>query len=287
MDINDPAKFIECDIDNILDITEDVRKLRSFIFRGHREADWDIKSSFNLMFEKYPRTQMIEGAERQSIEFFKKRAKIFGVELSDKDNLADLLCTMQHYGCPTRLVDFTQSFFIAAYFSVREPERNSENYSIWALNYPVLLSRSSKMICDFLGDNDITSAQLMNNLIYNPFDISKPAGIVPIDSLSISKRMSSQQGVLLAPTYIRNSFLENLCQMFEINIESKRIDLKKFREISANMVNNIYVIKFNLKSEYIQSVRRELLSLNITSENLFPDLEGLSKSAVEHLFWQY
>jgi len=38
---------------------------------------------------------------------------------------------MQHHGAPTRLLDFTYSFYIAAYFALEESEKDC---AIWALN---------------------------------------------------------------------------------------------------------------------------------------------------------
>lgn len=46
MDIFDPPKFIECNIDDPLDVSSQIRKLRCFIFRGHRVSSWKLSSSF-------------------------------------------------------------------------------------------------------------------------------------------------------------------------------------------------------------------------------------------------
>jgi hypothetical protein len=96
MDINNPPKYVECHIDNQLSIFEDVRKLRSFIFRGHRSSGWDLSSSFEREFNKYPRSQMREGAEHHSIDFFKKRFHLYdhGIEKIASFQISFALCSI-------------------------------------------------------------------------------------------------------------------------------------------------------------------------------------------------
>ena len=75
--------------------------------------------------------------------------------------------------------------------------------------------------------------------------------------------------------------------MVGIETTPEQVSFEDFCKVNQNIINNVVLIKFSFGGRYIQQVRRELLSLNVTSENLFPDLSGLAKSAVEHLFWQY
>ena len=282
----DPPIFIECYVGNQLDSFSHARNLRSFIFRGHRVSSWNLTSSFEREFKKYPQSQMIEGAEAYSIEFFKKRSHLYDLGLNNSSVLPDVLSCMQHYGCPTRLIDFSESYYVATYFAVNDPNYNNDDYSIWAINFPALKAKSQEMAASYFGRHENDPSIQLRELIYNLLTI-KPLGVVPVEAQAISRRMSSQRGVLLAQTNIRNSFIQNLCSMLDIGTTPEQVSFEDLRKVNQNIVNNIYVIKFNFDKKYIQQVRRELLSLNVTSENLFPDLNGLARSAVEHLFWQY
>lgn len=286
MDVFDPPKFIECNIDNQLDIFPHIEKLRCFIFRGHRNSEWKLSSSFEREFNKFPKAQMIEGAEQYSINFFKKRAHLYDLGINKESTLPEILCCMQHYGCPTRLIDFTESFYVATYFAVCDQNSTGNKYSIWAINNVSLNLKAQEMAASNFGSPDVESEFKLKKLVYEMLTY-KPHGVVPIEVETISRRMSSQQGVLLAQTKIHSSFINNLCVMLGIKEKPELVSLEEFAEINRNIVNSINIIKFNFSDKYIQRVRRELLNFNITSENLFPDLNGLAKSAVEHLFWRY
>lgn len=282
----EPPKFVECYIENQLDAFSYARILRCFIFRGHRVSSWALSSSFEREFTKYPKSQMIEGAEKYSIEYFKKRSHLYDLGLNNGSTLPDVLSCMQHHGCPTRLIDFTESFYVATYFAVSDSSHECSNYSIWAINFPVLKLKAQEMAAAYFGYHEVDPSTQLKELVYKLMAI-KPLGVVPIEAQAISRRMSAQRGVLVAQTNIHTSFIENLCSMLGIASTPEKVSFKDLCEVNQNIINNINIIKFDFDKKYIQQVRRELLSLNVTSENLFPDLNGLARSAVEHLFWQY
>lgn len=98
--------------------------------------------------------------------------------------------------------------------------------------------------------------------------------------------MASQQGVLVAQTDIRKSFESNLHNLMGTNNIPEEISLGELSSVNRNIINDIRIIKFEFNKNCIHQARCELLQMNITSEILFPDISGMAKSAVEHLFWQ-
>jgi hypothetical protein len=55
----------------------------------------------------------------------------------------DWLAIMQHYGAPTRLLDFTYSPYVALYFALRNREENELDYAeVWGINADALMERA-------------------------------------------------------------------------------------------------------------------------------------------------
>jgi len=75
--------------------------------------------------------------ERQSIDIFQATARYFATpaeELALKDDFI-ALCVLRHYGVSTRLLDWSMSPYVAAYFAVCD--HDGENGEIWSFNEPL------------------------------------------------------------------------------------------------------------------------------------------------------
>lgn len=90
-----------------------------WIFRGHSSCRWELKSSAHRMAHqrKLKPTESI-AVERGLLGEFKRRARMFLPNPPGSD--WEWMVLAQHFGLPTRLLDWTENPLVALYFAVRE-----------------------------------------------------------------------------------------------------------------------------------------------------------------------
>jgi FRG domain len=119
--------------------TENIFVLGKYLFRGQGSSEWKLSSSFDRWFERYPSFNRIEKSKKIQ-EYFRKEIE----RLKDVDNvLLDdpeyMMALGQHSGLPTRLLDWSESPYVAAFFAFNEAfgsnteELSDGNVAVWAL----------------------------------------------------------------------------------------------------------------------------------------------------------
>lgn len=120
-----------------------------YVFRGQADAAWEIESTLERMLGSEWSADLARKCEDRSLNSFKSKYQIYcGGEHRPNSKLA-WLSVMQHYGVPTRLIDFTTSPYIALYFALESYDHKSgSDFSIFYLNYTDLMSKSISYIRD-------------------------------------------------------------------------------------------------------------------------------------------
>jgi hypothetical protein len=110
--------------------------LDGWAFRGQQDAEWPLLSSLSRYMLAYvaDRSQW-RAREERAIRIFRRKAHNYVQHPTLLDDDLRCLSLMQHHGAPTRLLDFTKSPFVAAFFAL---ERSVSDVAIFALNTPVL-----------------------------------------------------------------------------------------------------------------------------------------------------
>ncbi|MGH8579260.1 MAG: FRG domain-containing protein [Gammaproteobacteria bacterium] len=100
-------------LDELTDVVhETFQKTKSrWWFRGHPDSRWEL---IPKVWRGYDGT-----TERYLTNLFYQRAKLRHASFPDDNDYAAWLALMQHYGLPTRLLDWSDSALIAAYFAVK------------------------------------------------------------------------------------------------------------------------------------------------------------------------
>lgn len=104
-----------------------------WVFRGQSNADWGLTTSLERFVVDNKAQILTElelrSAETSAIENFQREAAMS--YHSKYDEKVEWLGLMQHYGAPTRLLDFTESPLVALYFASRA--QFDSDFSVWSL----------------------------------------------------------------------------------------------------------------------------------------------------------
>lgn len=102
------------------------------IFRGHQDAEWDLIPSLARYIGN---SQKIYDAEEELKNKFIQ--KWFFDEMKpyiEHTSLFPVLYIMQHYGIKTRMLDWTLSWKVAAYFATENKDGDSKDSAVWYIN---------------------------------------------------------------------------------------------------------------------------------------------------------
>lgn len=110
------ASWADFKRDLIVDLYRGQELSDAYLFRGMFSPDWRLEPSFDRMFrhvDAVHRPQMFESL----IASFREACRLYGVPADVCEDNYRLIALGQHHGLPTRLLDWTTSPYVAAYFA--------------------------------------------------------------------------------------------------------------------------------------------------------------------------
>lgn len=215
-------------------------------FRGQDNARW------KLVPQLYRLKHFNENEIRTE---FKLRAfQLMSESRIPQDN-REWYFLMQHYGTPTRLLDWTDGALIALYFAVKSQGRY-RNSAVWMLDPEWL----NELVLKKFDDNYVEGVLLPDwqeaaPWFPEPFDetlhVSQP---IAVDPPHIARRVAVQRS------------------RFTIHGRSKRgLDVLVGREPKPRLV------KLAIPKRFAGTILNELSTCGIVETSVFPDLDGLSR----------
>lgn len=248
-------------------------------FRGHREASWKLVTTLDRALVK---TISVETAdisstsltklnpannERAVLLEFQRGAHHFHASTPALDEIVDWLALMQHYGAPTRLLDWTRSPYVALYFAMQGASVSDS--ALWAIDMQWFKERANELLRQHDKScpdrSDFRALYEYTNRIFLRDD--NPHCIVAASPMRLNERMLAQQGQLLCTLRHDGGFSGSLLGML---IRPSTVD----RQVVSKVV-----IKRDQRVQYLEELRR----MNIHSASLFPGLDGFARSLAVNL----
>ena len=231
----------------------------NFAYRGQSNANWGLQSTLERYVPKVNNRKLFE---ERSLVKFKSQFNLYSKDMERPDKNLSWLSLMQHYGVPTRLLDFSESPYVALYFAIENliPDPMG-NLAIYAIDYTSMVQCS----CDFvMGQNRAFQAYSDSNKFFSNcegafdefLDTHSYDVLWFVDPVQINSRLEKQAGTFL----ISGSFNKNIDELIESDIY-KNTTIEKL-VIPHSLFANIYAI---------------LRKVNLSPKNIYGDLSGLAR----------
>ena len=136
-------------IDVIMSFEKEIRKdkssLKKMVYRGMADENWKLVSSI-------ARKRNFEINEKEMIREFKYTNPniFFGLGTN-----FEVLSYMQHYGLPTRLLDFTENPLVALYFACKEMKKSNGRIVCLYDYIDCSIDKYANILCDIACNSDI------------------------------------------------------------------------------------------------------------------------------------
>lgn len=239
--------MIEREINSVADFLAAIREDQDTIpgtvwFRGHADARWQLLPGFMRV--------MSDTSETTLLNRFRQSAAM----LADRRPATsfDWTFLMQHYGVPTRLLDWSESPLISMYFAVENwQEKPDTDGALWCL-WPTALNQNANIVDKVEGQ-------------YIPsFDDDELQGYT-VDSLRQNARLELFPVATIATR--NNARIQAQMGTFTIH-HNKKIAIEEVGDQS-------HVAKYTIPHAAKEVLAEELKLLGMTRFSLFPELASV------------
>lgn len=239
---------------------EDYKKIinemsENWIFRGQVNAEWELRNAIE-------RTSFIhnyKGIEQVFLNEFQRGARNYLNRDETPEHILEWLALMQHHGAPTRLVDFSKSAFISAYFAFEQCYNTIDYVAIWAINIQQIKKSAGEIIADrFPKEWEECNGHINEQIFEKIFYSDELSLVFPVEPFRMNRRYSLQQSIFVSSGNSREPFMDQLQFLKE--------------QVGRS------VIRIDIPIEDQRTAIRDLQKMNIHRASLFPDLDGYALS---------
>jgi len=256
------------------------KKQSKFIFRG-QSAHGNLKTSLERAFVEFA----VEGDDRRKLEkklirSFKRKAHHYLQDVPEHSDTLGWLALMQHYGAPTRLLDWTYSFWRAVHCVA---DKNTPKVEVWAMDANWFNGQTEAELRKSIGkqSEDCDKSRVLSALDHvndeedykGEFANSRsevvqfimdcqalPPSVYNVTPFELNDRVIYQQATFVMPGDITKCFMQNL------------------EPYGNECKDHLYRVVTELSQDERKKVIKELYNMNINEAVLFPGLDGFARS---------
>jgi hypothetical protein len=198
----------------------------------------------------------------------------------------DWLALMQHHGSPTRLLDFSHSFYVAAFFAMETAQGDA---AVWAVNYHLVGNVIAAKMGVETGHENLDHRNARHAAFLEPYlALQRPPEatanlVVPIEPDRLHRRLTVQQGFFLCPTDLPRSFEDNLLLTLGLQPEHGLTPPEVEWDEIHGSDQEYGAIRIVLPRDIHKDALEDLHKMNVTAATLFPGLDGFARSMSYHV----
>lgn len=242
----------------LIDVASKQPALRGkpLVFRGMQDAEWHLETSVTRHAKGADRWGILD-LEHALLRDFDLRARAFVPQALGPWEARVLA---QHYGVPTRLLDWTFSVVVAAHFATlplaKQPGRGC---AIWSLDWSTMqqvfgLSETPWTVRN-LEDPEIDIEFKPSSGAFLDYEIAEEDSAFLLEPAAVDSRVVAQMGVF------------TMCSDVE-----KSLDLFLVERNHQDLLT-----KYVIYNDDVPTIRRQLDECGIAERRLFPDLGGVAR----------
>ena len=159
---------------------------------------WKLEPSFERLRNAYCGS-FRRDADEYIRQGFKQRAHHYLQYLPDERDELEWMALMRHYGAPTRLLDWTRSPYVAAFFALADA-KEQQTSAIWAIDAKALRAEAIWILSQYgIVDSPTVSFSFSDPDVFARIFThdTSPAIVAPVQPHRMNERATSQQGLFL------------------------------------------------------------------------------------------
>lgn len=241
-----------------------------FLFRGQANTEHKLLPSLFRENHDEIHSSKYFNSEIDILQDFINEALAYNTAVQP-DNLVQWTEIAQHYGVPTRFLDWTSNSLVALYFACIKDD--NFDGAIWVFNIENYYGSH------YIKENIEKTKNLyatINKLITNDKDSDLPQYPFVFIPRYIDSRMAAQSSWFMTWGSNRRPLDEmiNENDYMQLNLEPKFFAGKRVRE---NYRSLAFLFKININSFQKRFILRDLEHIGINAKTLFPGMDGVGK----------